>query len=131
MMIIPSFLLYKIQKYLSCREREIFNIFLKISGKNIDIMNIDKCKIIKYKYDHRLNCCKIHGNDCIIDAIKNLNEATKQDNCTTIHFKNHTTLKIAEPYLNHFGQISHYCCSCTGVMYKNQNDKIKDLFYHY
>lgn len=124
MVIIPLFLVYEIYKYLSCQEKEIFNIFLKLSGKNIDIMNIDKCKIIIYENDHKLNCCEIHGNEYVIDAISSLNKATKQfcnnNILSTIHFKSHNSLQIAEPYLSSFGIISHYCCSGKGVMYKDE-----------
>ena len=122
MVVIPLFLVYKINKYLSCQEKEIFNNFMKVSGKNIDFMNIYKCRIIKYKNDHKLNCCEIHGNEYVIDAITNLNIATKDNNLSTIHFKSQQSLQIAKPYLSFFGTISHYCCNDTGVMYKDIND---------
>ena len=99
--------------------------------KNLYKLYSKKCD---YYYYENLNCC-----DCSIDIIKNKNnklftmlsnkkkviqilknsfiEKEKRGYINTIHFDNKEQVRLANPYLNNFGIISHRCCDGVGVSY--------------
>ena len=80
-----------------------------------------KCRAIKYK---NLSTCFVHLNRDIYNVILELKRNKIGNDIKSIHFKNSTQLEIAKPYLSLYGDISHYCCSNTGVMFNCRICKI-------
>ena len=83
-----------------------------------------KCRIVKYK---NLRTCLVHKNDDIYKVIMELRRHKIGKDIRSIHFENSNQLKIAKPYISLFGDISHYCCSSTGVMFNCKICKINKL----
>lgn len=86
--------------------------------------NYFKCRTIKYK---NLCTCLIHKNQDIYDVIIELRRHKIEKNIKSIHFGSFNQLEIAKPYLSLFGDVSHYCCSNTGVMFNCKICKLTDL----
>ena len=82
-----------------------------------------KCKVIKYK---DLISCKCHNNKDLFDCINILKENQNNSKISTIHFENLNSMNYAKKYLSYFGEISHFCCSGKGVMYKNDDEEEKE-----
>ena len=100
-------------------------------------------KKCEYYYYKNLNCC-----NCSIDYVKGKNalifnklndikkviiilnksfiEKEKRGYVNTIHFENDAQVRLANPYLNKFGIISHRCCDGLGISYNTPTYNLKN-----
>lgn len=83
-----------------------------------------KCRIIKYK---KLCTCLLHKNYDLYNVIRELKRHKIDKNIKSMHFDSSNQLEIAKPYLSLFGDVSHYCCSNTGVMFNCNKCKLNKL----
>ena len=95
-----------------CLKDKSYNF--RVLSKQHENFKIDKCKVHRYK---NLCACEMHDNNDKVDAITTLNINCCFDNISTMHFITKKSLNYAKRYLGDFGNVSHYCCGGTGVMY--------------
>ena len=108
----PSEILYLINNFLCCKDRNSLNYVSKLFYKK------ENCYVIEYiQGNKKLQFCKIHDDKNIKDIIFKLKNADRKKKINTIHFDSEESLEIAKPFLEKYGVISHYCCNNTGVMY--------------
>jgi aerobic-type carbon monoxide dehydrogenase small subunit (CoxS/CutS family) len=110
-----TYIPFYVQEYIDnfyCLKGKNYNF--KVLSKEHEKFKINKCKVHRYK---NLCACEIHDNNDKVDAITILIDSTKLTNISTIHFKTKKSLNYAKRYLEYFGNVSHYCCGGTGVMY--------------
>ena len=99
-----------------------------------------KCEYYHYK---KLNCCTcstdyVKNKNALIfrklndikKVIKILNNSTIETDrfgyVNTIHFDNYEQVRLANPYLNYFGVISHRCCDGLGISYSTPTYNLKN-----
>tara|TARA_Y100000991_G_C21937832_1_gene333820 strand:- start:518 stop:928 length:411 start_codon:yes stop_codon:yes gene_type:complete len=128
-MLIPLTVFLITREYLPCNDRETLNKYISISYPYLkDKYSKKDCKIIKFKYNRRLCCCDLHGNEDLLDAIKTLNKYNIDKDVSTIHFKTTQSLNFAKRFLYIYGKISHYCCGNKGVMFEtNDEGKMENI----
>ena len=120
----PSEILYLINNFLCCKDRNSLNYVSKLFYKK------ENCYVIEYiQGKKKLQFCKIHDDKNIKDIIFKLKNADRQKKINTIHFNSEESLEIAKPFLNKYGVISHYCCNNTGVMYLARLNELSTEFY--
>jgi len=84
-----------------------------------------KCQV--KRFGSIIGCqCHSHNNYGAIIALEAVpKKRIKRKNVANIHFDNSAQREIALPEAAKFGEISHYCCSRKGIMYKDKDNHYK------
>lgn len=72
------------------------------------------CNLIRYK---TICVCEAHDDPAFFSCIKTL-KPYENKKPFSIHFDSESSCKYALKFKNDFGELSHLCCSNTGMMFK-------------
>ena len=99
-------------------EKDIIDVF------NIDPLNTNQCKIVKYK---EKQLCKIHDDKDLYHCFEVLSKITDKQPYS-IHFETKESCLLARPFVSEYGVFSHYCCDGRGIMFKKDNNNTNSSF---